>query len=327
MTDFLNYNLTEEIEKQKTKTGGLYVQMPFVYKGNFLSDAVDSAGEFENTAAGRKNPVWGMSLLTAGSMRFRWNETNENRKNFLADLCAKNESPHTKNLTPVSLELIHSKTVYLLNDGTETLERQGDGMITKNPALLPVVTIADCVPIYFYDVRTGCFGLVHSGWKGTGIIADAIELAGKTFGTHAEDVCVAIGPHIGECCYTVDVARAQHFAKNFSPDCVTRIFSTIPGNEGKFSLSLTKANLAVLNKCGVKAENIIVCADCTCCARFGDTRKYHSKNAVSGDFVYGSFRRQAAPVIEKQTASGNQLSAADVSKVPFTVQAAFCGYL
>lgn len=342
MSDFLNYNLSEEIENQKRKTGGLYVCLPFVYKGKFLNDAVDSAGEIENTASVKRNPVWGMSLLKAGSMRFRWNDTNENRKNFLAELCsdaATHESskessadensslPSAQNLTPVSLELIHSKTVYLLNDGTETFERQGDGMITKNPALLPVVTVADCVPIFFYDVRTGYFGLVHSGWKGTGIIASAIELAVKTFGTRIEDVCVAIGPHIGECCYTVDSGRAQHFAKNFGPDCVTRIPGTIPGSDEKFSLSLTKANLAVLNKCGVKAENIIVCADCTCCARFGNTTKCRSKNAASGDFIYGSFRRQAAPVIENQTASGNPLAPDDVSKVPFTVQAAFCGYL
>ncbi len=59
MADFLNYNLSEEIENQKRKTGGLYVCQPFVYKGKFLNDAVDSACEIENTASVKKKSCLG----------------------------------------------------------------------------------------------------------------------------------------------------------------------------------------------------------------------------------------------------------------------------
>ena len=38
------------------------------------------------------------------------------------------------------------------------------------------------MPLYLYDPVTGVFGIVHSGWKGTGIVVDAIELA-KNNGT------------------------------------------------------------------------------------------------------------------------------------------------
>ena len=52
-------------------------------------------------------------------------------------------------------------------------------MITKNPSLMPVVTVADCMPLYLYDSVSGVFGVVHSGWKGTGIIGEALNLAKK----------------------------------------------------------------------------------------------------------------------------------------------------
>ena len=32
-------------------------------------------------------PLWGMTMKAAGSMRFRWNETNPNRDRFLSELC------------------------------------------------------------------------------------------------------------------------------------------------------------------------------------------------------------------------------------------------
>ena len=33
-------------------------------------------------------PLWGMSVLKSGNMRFRWNETNSVRDNFFSSICA-----------------------------------------------------------------------------------------------------------------------------------------------------------------------------------------------------------------------------------------------
>ncbi len=199
--------------------------------------------------------------------------------------------PNSAAKKTVPLELIHSKTVYDLESGDETFGKQGDGMITRNEKLIPVVTVADCVPIYFYDTESRAFGIVHSGWKGTGIIADAISLAKKNCGANEKNILVAIGAHIKDCCYAVDEARAKFFADAFGARCVKKI----DGADGeKFMLSLERANLAVLEKIGIREENIVVAKNCTCC-----------------ESAFGSFRRQAAP-----------LDIADKSRA-FTVQAAF----
>lgn len=235
-------------------------------------------------------PLWGMSILAAGSMRFRWNEENSNRDSFLRRLAENKRALNSAAKKIVPLELIHSKIVYGLKSGDETFGKQGDGMITRNRNLIPVVTVADCVPIYFYDTESRAFGIVHSGWKGTGIIADAISLAKKNYGANEKNILVAIGAHIKNCCYTVDEARAKFFADAFGADCIKKIDER---DGERFILSLECANLAVLEKIGILEENIVVAKNCTCC-----------------DSAFGSFRREAAP-----------LDIADNSRA-FTVQAA-----
>ena len=243
-------------------------------------------------------PRWGMTLRKAGSMRFRWNETNENRASVLASVCGEK--------SPVPLELIHSREVFALENATDTQGKTGDGMITVNRTLVPVVTVADCMPIFLFDEKSGVFGACHSGWKGTGIIADAIALAREKYGAHPEDICVAMGPHIHDCCYAVDGERAKYFADNFTPDCVRR--SEDKNGKAQYQLSLEKANLAVLLRAGIQERNIVAAEDCTCCAQ-----------DVHGDFPFGSFRRQAAFLPEPLTVE-------ERSKC-MTVQAAFCGWL
>ena len=42
-----------------------------------------------------------------------------------------------------------------------------DGLITDTPGLLLATFYADCVPLFFVDVRHKAIGLSHSGWRGT----------------------------------------------------------------------------------------------------------------------------------------------------------------
>ncbi|MBB5226348.1 laccase domain-containing protein [Treponema ruminis] len=233
--------------------------------------------------------LWGMTLLKAGSMRFRWNETNENRTESLKKIFP------DKKITP--LELIHSKTVFEAKDEGDTEKLQGDGIVTKNPLLIPTVTVADCLPIFLYDHEKKAIGAFHSGWKGTGIVGAGVEKMIELYGSKRENISAAIGPHIGDCCYFVDQERAEYFVKNFGKKCVTKAGD-------KFMLSLTEANLSVLKNAGIKEENIVVARDCTCCTKF-----------ENGENIFGSFRRQAAflpPEVDADTRSRSM-----------TVQAAF----
>lgn len=274
----------DKIEETAGGAGQKYILLPFYRDGKPLT-------------SGKK---WGMTLLKAGSMRFRWNEKNPGMEKLLKDIIEE-QHPHVCSgecagdsqrcrCRPVltAVELIHSKTVYGVNCPEDVFGKKGDGLITDRSMVVPSVTVADCVPLFLYDPVTGVFGTVHSGWKGTGIIGEAVKLAQEKYGSRAEDMCVAIGPHIGKECYCIDEERKDWFLKNFG-NCVCEIKNegkiqrTSDGKVLKYSLDLTEANLFVLKNSGVKEENIVAASDCTCCSVFSD-----------GSFVFGSFRRQAA---------------------------------
>ena len=243
--------------------------------------------QFPNLDYGVGNhPVCGLSLKKASSMRFRNAEYNQNRLDFFSSL----NIDINRVRQP---ELIHSKEVFncffdenqnpvfeSYLEKTKTNEKVvGDGIITQEKSFVPVITVADCVPIWFYDPISKVFGVVHSGWKGTGIIENAIVFASKKYNSRPEDFRVIIGPHIHACCYKVDEEREKYFNENFAKD----------SSENQM-LSLEKANIHVLEKVGVKSENIVACKNCTSC-----------------ETDFGSFRRETGANIEK----------------PFTVMSAF----
>ena len=294
----------KEYLESHSSQNALYVTFPFYFKGKGL------------VSSSEKHAFWGMTLLKAGTMRFRWNEINENRiltlKSILSELkkpvcsgnCSSSEGVCDCKLKLLPLELIHSKTVVEAKSENDTKELKADGIVTRNPLLVPAVTVADCVPIFLYDKDLKAFGSFHSGWKGTGIAAVGVKKMQELYGSKPENICCAIGPHIGNCCYSVDEERAQYFSENFGEKCVTKNNSQ---NSAAFpySLSLTEANLHVLKSAGISEENIVIANDCTCCTKF--------KN---GDSVFGSFRRQAAFLPED--------IAPDTRSRSMTVQAAFC---
>lgn len=247
----------------------------------------------------------GMTVKKCGSMRFRWNENNVNRVEKLELIKRKLNVPK-KEFIPV--ELIHSKTVYQFSSSGENQGLLGDGIITANNMLIPTVTVADCMPLFLFDKKSGVFGVVHSGWKGTGIVEEALKLAYEKYNSCPEDFSIVIGPHIRDCCYIVNEERAAYFAEKFTPDCVTELEAggdcycggrglPLVWNNGSgklYRLSLEKANLSVLEKCGIKNENITVVEECTCCNEFlGSNRRETAESSVTGSAI-PSFTVQAA---------------------------------
>ncbi|MBE6350022.1 MAG: polyphenol oxidase family protein [Spirochaetaceae bacterium] len=208
--------------------------------------------KYGNALLRKGNPVALLSLHNAGSMRYRIGEENQNRQDFITNLGLSPEKT-------VQVQLAHSQVVYSVSQGHELDTKQGDGIITTNKTLIPTVTAADCMPIYFYDGITGCFGIVHSGWKGTGIVLNFLNIAQEEFKARSENFSVILGPHIHSCCYTIDEERAEYFTQTFPYN------SVITTTDKNYSLSLAKANIALLLEAGVLPENIMHCTDCTCC--------------------------------------------------------------
>jgi len=206
------------------------------------------------------NPVGGVSCVIssifAGDMKY--DTRNQNRSLFFDKLKIKPERVY-------GLKQIHSLKV-LAVDKNNPPSQEADGMVTNDSSITLSVTVADCLPVFLFDTKTGAFGIVHSGWKGTGIAVEALKLMNEKWGTKASDTAAVIGPCIDGCCYKVDKERYDTFARNFGANGVRE-------REGSYFLDLKNANAQLLKEAGV--QNIAVCNNCT----FTDTR-------------LGSFRRQ-----------------------------------
>jgi len=164
------------------------------------------------------------------------------------------------------LQQIHSRTV-LVVDRHNPPAVPADGMVCRDKSITLSVTAADCLPVYLLDTESGAFGLVHSGWKGTGIALEALRLMRENWRTRPQAIAAVLGPCIDSCCYKVDPARAAAFEGEFGAEGVRRTPS------GDCYLDLKAANIRLLSGAGVR--NIAVCNDCT----FTDER-------------LGSFRRE-----------------------------------
>lgn len=141
-----------------------------------------------------------------------------------------------------------------------------DGLVTNVKGIVLATFYADCVPLFFVDVRNRAIGLSHSGWKGTvGRMGQAtIDVMRKEYGTRPEDIRAAIGPSICQSCYEVSEDVAEAFRKEFKKDGQSGEILFSKGN-GKYQLDLWKANRIILEEAGVAADNIQVTDICTCC--------------------------------------------------------------
>jgi len=221
-----------------------------------------------------------MSLAAAGDMGFG-DDGNRGRRNQWLRSAGFNPDQ------AAAIDLVHSRTVLETNSLQDVFDprgirREADGLVTAGQPLATrgtgtqadkridslVITVADCMPIFLFDQGSGAFGLLHSGWKGTGILTEAVSLMRHAYGTRPADLAVAFGPRIGTCCYVVDEARAADFAGEFGAVAVVR-------TEGRPRLDLVAANMALAEGLGLGSVSLI--PGCTCC-----------------DHSFGSFRRQGS---------------------------------
>ncbi len=162
-----------------------------------------------------------------------------------------------------------------------------DGLITNEKNLVLCTMYADCVPLYFVDVKNRAIGLSHSGWKGTaGKMGErTLVRMAEEFGTKPEDVYAAIGPSICMDCYEVSSDVIDAFSDVFSEKEMEAI--CYKKENGKYQLDLWKANEIILLNAGVPPEHIEVTRLCTHCNsdRMFSHRKTGDKRGNLGAFL------------------------------------------
>lgn len=211
-----------------------------------------------------KNILLGISEKKDGSMK----GPSENYDSFFQDKKFLNNEV-------VKIRLLDSNQVLKVEKKEDDLA--GDALISDKPNLILTLTVADCLPIYFYDPIKKLIALAHAGWRGlvAKIPEKVIASFSGNYNSASKDILVFIGPHIQSCCFEVQ-------------EDVARLFkgSEVVERQSKKFVDLSSSARQQLVDQGVKADNIKSSLDCTHCL----------------EDKYFSFRRDKPQIIQTMTA-------------------------
>lgn len=136
-----------------------------------------------------------------------------------------------------------------------------DALITNEPGTALVVFTADCTPVLLHDPVTGAVGAVHAGWRGTAsaIVRKTVEAMVAAYGCRGSDICAAIGPNIGGCCFETDWDVPEAILQAVGD----RAWEHIRKAADKYYVNLKEINALHLKDAGVR--NIEISDVCTVC--------------------------------------------------------------
>ncbi len=142
-----------------------------------------------------------------------------------------------------------------------------DGLITNQKGIMLSTTNADCILLLFFDPVKRVIANTHSGWRGTlqRISVKTVQKMKKEFDCNAEDIICCICPSIRKCHFEVEEEVKMSFEKEFADmkEIGQTIEETIPNK--KWHIDTVKINQIILQKEGLKPENIIDSGICSVC--------------------------------------------------------------
>lgn len=144
-----------------------------------------------------------------------------------------------------------------------------DGLITNQKNIILATTNADCILLLFFDPIKKVIANTHSGWKGTiqRISVKTVEKMKEEFQCNPEDILCCICPSIRKCHFEVDKDVKEVFQEEFQDiEKIEEIITPIEAKQ-KWKIDTVKINQKLLEKQGLKPENIIdsgICSVCNC---------------------------------------------------------------
>lgn len=171
---------------------------------------------------------------------------------------------HTDEIKVVKNKRYKDRPEFETSDYSKT-----DGLITNKKDIILETTNADCILLLFYDPVKEVIANTHSGWKGTiqRISVKTVEKMKNEFGCNPEDIICCICPSIRKCHFEVDRDVKEMFEneyKDLKNDQLCDIIQEKIPNE-KWNIDTVLINKIILQKVGLKEENIVDSGICSVC--------------------------------------------------------------
>lgn len=203
-----------------------------------------------------------LNLRVGGAVSDEKDRIRENYRRFAAAVGA-----DARGIVPA--RQVHEDTVRIVTaadagrDLFEPRSYTADALVTNEPGLNLMVFSADCGIFLLHDPVTGCIGAVHAGWRGTvlGLPAKAVAEMGRLYGAKSENIRVAMGAGIGQCCFETDADVPRAMTAAFGSDAER--YYTRRGE--KWMVDLRGINLWRLREAGIAEEHMDALGLCTAC--------------------------------------------------------------
>lgn len=157
----------------------------------------------------------------------------------------------------VSAEIVHGAKVAVVSDVTQAILSGTDVLVTKEKNLFLSVTVADCLPVFFYDSITRVIGIAHAGWRGLllGVIGKTVETF-KKYGSEVKNIHVEIGPCIQKDHF--EIQKKDEYLFGTYRNCVIY-------QDNKIFVDLSRIARIQLKKSGIMPSHITQSPLCTFC--------------------------------------------------------------
>lgn len=216
-----------------------------------------------------------MSEKEDGSMRIVkeeniWKQNQKNRETFF-------QKAGIDKCFVISAGLAHGDNVKIISNPEQKIIFKTDALVTKEKNIFLSITIADCIPIFFYEKEKGITALAHAGWKGIAgnIIENTLEKIFQS-GGNVDNLYIALGPGINKCHFEIKEDILGKFLEHEE---------SIIKKDGKIFVDLKAIIFKKLLLAGVQESNIENNSACTYC---------------SGNLI--SYRRNKSKTIEAMIA-------------------------
>lgn len=145
-----------------------------------------------------------------------------------------------------------------------------DGLVTNKKNIILSTTNADCILLLFYDPIKKVIANTHSGWRGTlqRISIKTVEKMKEKYNCDPKNIICCICPSIRKCHFEVEKEVKDKFEKEFQDleeiGKTEEIIEEKIANQ-KWNIDTVKINQILLEKEGLKKENIIDSGICSVC--------------------------------------------------------------
>ena len=114
----------------------------------------------------------------------------------------------------INMNQTHSSKISQVSNKT-LYYKSTDGLLSNNINHILEISVADCLPIFVYNQKKFCIGVVHAGWKGLkkGIISNLSQALNSY--DNLSDFKIFIGPSISQKNYEVKKDFLEYFEREY----------------------------------------------------------------------------------------------------------------